>query len=160
MPGNLIVSGTPQTLRTTLGSCIAVCLFDPHLGYGGMNHYIYSRSSEADAGYSYGNLSIPELIKKMTDLGSRVSSLQASLAGGASRIIPSNGLSAGQKNIQVAEEILLEYRIPVVSRNVGGCYGRKVRYSTGSGVLEVELLEDCLSACSTTGKSCRTGSSS
>ena len=39
--GEHYVTGDPEvTLTTILGSCVAVCLWDPERGVGGMNHFL------------------------------------------------------------------------------------------------------------------------
>jgi hypothetical protein len=38
--GEVVASATPLLLQTLLGSCVAVCLRDPVVGIGGMNHIL------------------------------------------------------------------------------------------------------------------------
>ncbi|MEI6986387.1 MAG: chemotaxis protein CheD, partial [Rhodospirillaceae bacterium] len=40
LPGDIYCDRTPQYLGTVLGSCVAVCLWDSQLRFGGMNHYL------------------------------------------------------------------------------------------------------------------------
>ncbi len=140
MPGEMLVFSSSRTLRTTLGSCIAVCLYDSRLKIGGMNHFMYSRSSDPEADDKYGDHAVPSLIRKMLDQGCRISDLKASLVGGAA-MTHTQVSHPGLKNIKVAEEVLKTWGIPVVLRNVGGSRGRRVRYSTDSGHLEIKFLD-------------------
>ena len=39
-PGQVFVSPDPTEVTTILGSCVAVCVFDPVLRLGGTNHYL------------------------------------------------------------------------------------------------------------------------
>ena len=39
-PGQVFVSPDPAVVTTILGSCVAVCVFDPVLRVGGTNHYL------------------------------------------------------------------------------------------------------------------------
>ncbi len=39
-PGNLFAHRTPHIVTTILGSCVAVCLWDPINNIGGINHYM------------------------------------------------------------------------------------------------------------------------
>ncbi|HEX2974864.1 MAG TPA: chemotaxis protein CheD, partial [Bacteroidales bacterium] len=39
-PSTLFVSREPVIVNTILGSCVAVCLYDTLLKYGGINHYM------------------------------------------------------------------------------------------------------------------------
>src|SRR5438067_1584935 len=40
LPGQMFASRQPTTVTTILGSCVAVCLWSPRTGGGGMNHYL------------------------------------------------------------------------------------------------------------------------
>lgn len=154
-PGDLYVSCTGAVLRTTVGSCISVCLYDSEKRIGGMNHFMYAVSSKEGSDDQYGDIAIPNLIKKMIDMGASLRNLKASLVGGASSFSSANNVSAGQKNINIAEEILSEKGIPIVFSEVGGCYGRKVQYITDSNELKFTMLEDCMGHCKREGDSCR-----
>ena len=39
-PSNLIVTKTPGIIKTVLGSCVAVCIWDKLQKTGGMNHFM------------------------------------------------------------------------------------------------------------------------
>ena len=66
-PSTLYVSKEPLAIQTILGSCIAVCLFDPTLKYGGMNHYMVPLwNGQGLESPRYGNIAIDMLINKMT----------------------------------------------------------------------------------------------
>ena len=45
--GGVHVSGDGVVLKTLLGSCVSVCLFDPVTRVGGMNHFALPRASTA-----------------------------------------------------------------------------------------------------------------
>jgi len=38
--GQISVATEPTEITTILGSCVAICLWDPGSGVGGMNHYM------------------------------------------------------------------------------------------------------------------------
>jgi chemotaxis protein CheD len=40
LPGEYFVSSENMVIMTVLGSCIAACIWDPHLNIGGMNHFM------------------------------------------------------------------------------------------------------------------------
>ena len=84
MPGELYCDRTPQCLTTVLGSCVALCLWDSHLRFGGMNHFMLpNRPSNAPLSFKFGDVAVPELIEAMLVLGSNPRHLQAKLFGGA-----------------------------------------------------------------------------
>jgi chemotaxis protein CheD len=129
---------------TVLGSCIAVCLWDPVLKLGGMNHYMLPLwNGEGLPSPRYGNIAITKLIEKMLSLGSQKASLKAKIFGGASSAsFNSKGLvSVGDRNIMLARDILGDERIPILGSDVGGKFGRKVIFFTDSGSVLVRKLK-------------------
>jgi chemotaxis protein CheD len=138
MEGTIFVSTKECHVTTILGSCISVCLWDPFLKIGGMNHYLLALwNGDGLATPRYGNIAIPKLIKKMMKFGSAKKNLRAKLFGGAHVLsFSDNGIkSAGWSNIMLAEEVLKEEGIPIVASDLGGKYGRKIRFNTKTGVV-------------------------
>jgi chemotaxis protein CheD len=128
-PGELEVT-------TLLGSCIAVCLWDPSRACGGMNHYMLPLwNGEGLPTPKYGNVAIEKLIEKMLQFGCLKRNLIAKCFGGASLIADATDLmQIGARNFDVAEELLAIHQIPIVAREVGGQRGMKVIFNTQSGV--------------------------
>ena len=84
-PGNLFASSNPHVVTTILGSCIAVCLFDPTKKIGGINHYMLPLwNGEGLPIPRFGNVAIKKLIEKMEMLGANKRTLQAKVFGGSS----------------------------------------------------------------------------
>lgn len=110
-------------VKTVLGSCVAVCLWDKTLHYGGINHYMLPYWTGNDlASPKYGNIAIEKLVEKMRFMGCRVEDLEAKIFGGGELIDSIDGRSVtqiGERNIEVAKRLLAEYKIPIVSSCVG-----------------------------------------
>ncbi len=138
-PGFIFVSQEPYFIHTVLGSCISVCLWDSVNRFGGMNHYIYSSCSNGEPNGRYGEVSLPHMLKLMTDMGSKKTNLRAHLIGGA-RNIQLNSL-VGDENIALAEKWLKKNRIQIVTKDVGGEHGRKVVFHNQSGEVYVYRVE-------------------
>jgi chemotaxis protein CheD len=139
--GQLFVSPSPITLSTVLGSCVAVCLFDYELRYGGANHYLLPFREGAGATARFGNVAIDELVTRMLALGSRRRDLRAKIFGGACTIAgrdPEESL--GAQNVEVARELLDRYEITIVAEDVGGTRGRKLLFHTDGGECWVRRL--------------------
>jgi chemotaxis protein CheD len=68
-PGKVFCSKRPHIVHTILGSCIAVFLWDPILQFGSVNHFMLP-NKEGSASFKYGNVAIPEIIKRMLNMGS------------------------------------------------------------------------------------------
>lgn len=139
--GQLLVSKEPCHVTTILGSCIAVCLWDPHHRIGGLTHFILPfRSGEADSTARFGNVAVEMLLAELGRLGGRA--LRARVYGGAclSDSLYNGGSHLGRRNTEVALEVLARHRIPVVERDTGGRQGRKLTFYTDTGEAAVQLL--------------------
>jgi chemotaxis protein CheD len=135
-PGTLFVHREPHLVTTVLGSCVAVCLWDQGSRVGGINHYLLPLwNGEGLPTPRYGNIAIIKLIDKVRAMGAG-SKLIAKVFGGASMWEKTDGLLAvGQRNIELAIELLDQQRIPVVSSDFGGSVGRKIIFHTGDGTV-------------------------
>ena len=142
-PGGLFVSSEECVVRTVLGSCISVCLWDPVLQAGGINHYMLALwNGEGLPSPRYGNIAIPKLIENMLKLGCKRHNLQAKIFGGAAVLGNSTGvLNIGTRNIQLAEEMLKNEKIPIIGRGVDGDSGRKILFNTKTGRVLSKRLE-------------------
>lgn len=142
-PSTLFASKEPYVVKTILGSCVAICLWDPVSGIGGINHYMLPNWSGNDlASPKYGNIAIDKLLERMAHLGAKRENLKAKIFGGG-EIIESraNGALVGERNIRVARMILEEKKIPVVASSTGGKKGRKILFFTDTGEVRHKFLE-------------------
>jgi chemotaxis protein CheD len=126
-----------------LGSCVSVCLWDPRLKIGGINHYMLPFwNGEGLASPRFGNIAIMKLIEKMLALGADRHNLQAKVFGGGDMLKATSALmNIGQRNIVLAQDMLRDERIPIVSADTGGKHGRKLLFNTKNGVVLVKLLK-------------------
>ena len=144
-PGYVYFSRRAANVRTVLGSCVTVCLWDRRLKCGGMTHFLYPSVHEPErATAKYGNVAVLALVKMMKEAGCRNGDLVAQIFGGA---YPegSNGNSVGGENVRVAHAVLERKEVPVISQDVGGMMGRKIVFDTGTGhvaVLKVHKIRD------------------
>ena len=134
-PGALFTNKKPYLVNTILGSCVAICLWDPILSIGGINHFMLPLwNGEGLASPRYGNIATNKIIKNMEALGSLKRNLKAKVFGGAEVIATSsNHYHIGMRNVKMAEQLLAEHRITIVSSSVGGKQGRKIIYNTHTG---------------------------
>jgi len=134
-PAALHVAPEPGYIHTILGSCVAVCLYDPVQQMGGMAHYMLPLwNGEGLASPKYGNIAIERLIQKMESYGSRRYHIKAKVFGGGEVIETQNAyFYIGKRNIDTAFDLLADYRIPVIGSSTGGKYGRKIIFNTYSG---------------------------
>jgi len=141
-PSALFADANPHIINTVLGSCVSVCLYDPVLKTGGINHYMLPFwNGQGLASPKYGNIAIVRLIEKMISLGSRQPNLVAKVFGGAN-IFESEleHFQIGERNIVVAERTLGEYNIRITGSSVGGNLGRKIQFHSQTGEVRQRMI--------------------
>ena len=142
-PGQMIAAPESSAVTTILGSCVAVCLYDPPTGIGGMNHFLLPfDSGEGHAAGRFGDRAVPELIERLVALGAEPKRLQAKLFGGACVLeaFRDRDNHLGSQNVQVAQKILAAAAIPIVGADVEGQRGRKLIFYTDDGSAWVKPL--------------------
>jgi len=142
LAGSIQVPACPQVITTVLGSCVSVCLWDSVLRIGGMNHYMLPFwNGEGLASPKYGNIAVAKLLERLEDQGSHKRNLRAKVFGGGVVLNVTNPfMNIGERNIQLAEDILRQENIPIVSADTGGRTGRKIIFHTDSGIVFVKKL--------------------
>ena len=142
-PSALFASKTPHQVQTILGSCVAVCLYDERLRWGGMNHYMLPWwDGKGVPSPKYGDVAIEGLVEKMIMMGSQKYNLVAKVFGGASQhSLGDTGMQIGLRNIATAENKLDSYGIKIVAKNVGGKQGRKIVFHTETGQVFMKYLD-------------------
>ncbi|MEO5339155.1 MAG: chemotaxis protein CheD [Magnetococcus sp. MYC-9] len=135
LPGALFAKDGDYIITTVLGSCIAVCLWDPRLRRGGMNHYkLPLWNGDGLPSPKFGNIAIIKLIEHMQEMGCNKRELKAKVFGGGAVLQSSSGfLNVGQRNIEIAHELLAQEQIPIIAADVGGEVSRKVIFTTQDG---------------------------
>ncbi len=143
LPGAIFVSKENYFVTTILGSCVAVCLYDAKLKFGGINHFMLPYWSGQGLGSPrYGDIAIIKLIDEMQKYGSEKKNLIAKLFGGASVLDYSNtSMNVGGRNIQLAKDLLNENKIKLLSENTGGKKGRKIIFKTQTGEVYHKFLD-------------------
>lgn len=103
--GELYASKNPAVVHTLLGSCVAVCMFDPIKRIGGMNHILLPGNGDLkdfSDSTRYGINAMELLINMIMNLGGNRNRLVAKAFGGGNilaGISEENG--PGQKKCQV-----------------------------------------------------------
>jgi chemotaxis protein CheD len=134
-PGQVFVSAEAASVTTILGSCVAVCLWDPARGLGGVNHYLLPHRSGGATSSRFGDVSLGQLVDRLVALGGVLSRLRAKVFGGAwvTRVSPPTEGHLGQQNVEVARRLLEREGIPVVAEDTGGDHGRRLVFHTDDG---------------------------
>jgi chemotaxis protein CheD len=140
LPGEFFVHDEDMLIMTTLGSCIAACLWDRERRIGGMNHFMLPDSGgDADSG-RYGSYAMELLINELIKRGASRLTLEAKVFGGGAVISGMTSLNVGERNTQFVLDYLKTERIAVVSKDVLDVYPRKVCFLPASGKAMVKRL--------------------
>lgn len=138
LPGEYYVDDQDILIMTTLGSCIAACLWDRNANVGGLNHFMLP---EGDAGDGrYGSYAMEVLINELQKRGASRNALEAKVFGGGQVIAGMDTINVGLRNTQFVMDYLKTERIPVVSKDVLDIYPRKVCFMPASGKAMVKRL--------------------
>jgi chemotaxis receptor (MCP) glutamine deamidase CheD len=142
--GGVHASHEPTVIKTLLGSCVAVCLWDADAGVGGMNHFLLPEGrahGPFDDATRFGVHAMDRLMGEMLKLGAHPRRIVAKVFGAASVLdLPGQAGSVPQQNIEFVRSFLARESLRVVATSVGGTLPRQVRFYTDSGKAMVRRL--------------------
>jgi chemotaxis protein CheD len=134
-----VTCGKNDVMKTVVGSCISLCIWDKETNRGGMAHIMLPehdpRKSEAPG--KYADTAVQHLITLLRREGSDPSQLVAKIAGGAS-MFGDTLLNIGERNTEVVRSKLSEQDIPIVFEDVGGSSGRNITFRCENGEITVK----------------------
>ena len=133
--GDVHAASEPTLVKTLLGSCIAVCLYDPVRAVGGMNHFMLPRGTDGEgASPRFGVPAMERLIGDLEDVGGARPRFVAKVFGGAHVLEgEDSSRSVSKRNIAFVRTFLEARGIPVLAEAVGGSAPRHVRFHTAAG---------------------------
>jgi chemotaxis protein CheD len=141
--GDYLASKEPVTIKTVLGSCVAVCLFDRANGIGGMNHYMLPEGPPGVVSARYGSHAMDLLIGRIQQLGGRRANLVAKVFGAAHVLrVRSQGVSVPVQNAEFVLRFLEDEEIPIIAKDIGGKTPRRVIMQSWSGRVFVHRLPE------------------
>lgn len=151
---DLAISNSQDDYLVTysLGSCIAVVIYDPVVKVGGMLHYMLPESSlDAEKASKnpamFADTGISLLFRQSYQYGTKKDNIVVKAVGGA-QILDENGVfNIGKRNYVAMRKIFWRNNVMIAAEHVGGSVNRTVRLemSTGrvfikvSGLGELEL---------------------
>ena len=125
-----------RPIATLLGSCVAVCLYDPKLRIGGMNHFLLPSRSKGDHADTdvvlAGDFAMEVLVNAMLGKGAQKSRIVAKAFGGGT-IVTSIKMPIGARNAAFAKDWLEREGISLIGSDLGGPWARKVVWATATG---------------------------
>ena len=137
----------PGILKTVVGSCIALCIWDKVKKIGGMVHIMMPRSKNGApiSKGKYADTAVHALYDEMVNRDCKKHHLVASIIGGASvfgnQLAVNGKKTIGTQNFETAKEMIQQYQIPIQTVEVGGTFGRRVVFDCALGNITVTMLD-------------------
>lgn len=143
LPGEYYVTKHDEMITTVLGSCIAVCAYDPLLKLGGMNHFMLPSGGEAtdllSKSFRFGDVAMEKMINDMLKNGSKVRNIVFKAFGGGRML--ENMSDVGARNIEFLEKFMQLEGLKIVASDLGGPYPRKVNFHVDEGRIRMKRLQ-------------------
>jgi chemotaxis protein CheD len=144
--GELAVSDNPidRIVTHALGSCVAVCLFDPVAHVAGLLHILLpesrinpARAQEQPAAFA--DTGIPMLFGAAYRLGAKKNRCVVHLVGGAevTSLSTSTAFNIGRRNLLAARNALWRNGVLIKAESVGGTQVRTVSIDVARGAIQV-----------------------
>jgi len=135
-------SDDPSTvfLVPGLGSCVGLVVYDPAAGIAGMAHIMLPTSNgrPGERPAKFADSAVELLAEVLVDRGARRDRLLAKAAGGA-QMFRSQGtfMAVGSRNADSVRATLEAAGIPILASDLGGTWGRTIRFFMGTWLLNV-----------------------
>lgn len=146
-PGDVACADRGERLETLLGSCVAILLTDPRRTVGAMCHVVHAGepSGAPTRETAFGNAALAEMGRLLRQRGIDARQCQAWVYGGGNMFPGQTDSSAdqghiGAANFEWALTALHEAGIRVLGVSLGGYAYRKLRWTIGPDMPEVELV--------------------
>lgn len=145
----MAVSNAPDDVLITysLGSCIAVIIYDPKAKVGGMLHYMLPESSldleKAKLNPTmFADTGIAMLFRQSYQYGAKKENIIVKAVGGA-QILDQNGIfNIGKRNYLAMRKIFWRNNVLVAAEHVGGMVNRTVRLEMQTGRVILKVAGD------------------
>ena len=138
----LKIAHGPTVLRTILGSCVGICIYDRMKKIGGLAHILLPLDTSNCANIEkFAETAIPYLVQLLIKEGAKKEFMSAKIAGGASMFKFEASVSLGQigeRNIEETKKTLEKLQIPLLDEDTGGSSGRVIDFFLDDGHLKVK----------------------
>jgi chemotaxis protein CheD len=137
-------------LAPSLGSCVAVSVYDDKNRIGGMVIYMLPNAEEMafaasdDHPYMFADTAIPKFIQAAEGFGLAKEEMTVSVVGGGQMLGQAGRSDVGGRNIAMARRLLTQLGITPERVDVGGRYNRTLCLRITDGVVQVNVAGQSL----------------
>ncbi len=136
------MGNNPAILRTILGSCVGICIYDRIKKIGGLAHILLPNDTSNGANpEKFADTAVPYMVQMLLKDGAKKEFMSAKIAGGASMFKFEANVSLGQigdRNVEEVKKALQKLQIPIVEEDTGGNSGRVIDFFLEDGRLKVK----------------------
>lgn len=135
---------TQDTLITySLGSCIAVTMYDAALRLGGMLHFqLPSAKMDLEKSrlkpYMFADSGLEALTQRLRQLGAATRTLKVKIAGGAQVMNDANFFNIGKRNYAAIRQWLWKNGLFIDAEDIGGQQPRNMTLAIDSGIVTIK----------------------
>ena len=143
--GDLFTAKTGELVAYSLGSCVAICLYDAPARVAAMAHVVLPAApgrAQTTPG-KYADTAVPALLDALKQQGASLFRLRCKIAGGAAVLAIGGGGSLpniGQRNVEAVKAALAKANVRVQAEQTGGNQGRTVRLDAATGRVLVRTV--------------------
>lgn len=138
-PGEFHFGSADTRIRTLLGSCVSITLWHPQRHVGGMCHYLLPSRTRRDSmplDGRYANEAIQLFDQAIQRTGLAPREFEAKVFGGGNMFNAQSTrpqFDIGARNVEIALQMLMERKIPVLAEHHGGKGHRKLVFDVQTG---------------------------
>jgi len=151
-PAELCVTDKPSVVRTVLGSCLAVTMFNRRLGVSAICHALLPQHALKEPSNNarseklkYVDYVIPKMVARMKSYDIKLEEIEVKLFGGAGMMNDQaeqvKNQPVGKLNIDTAIKVLEAEGLKLKTSDVGGTFGRKLFFYTHTGEVLLKRLK-------------------
>ncbi len=153
-PGEYFVGNASHRIRTILGSCVSVTLWNPAKRIGAMSHFLLAArnktegrdTEDAHLDAKYGDEALRLMVRELARHNVDPAQCQAKVFGGGDMFpFYKNGdaYNIGRRNGEAAHALLQAYGIEVISESLFGMGHRHIIFDVGLGHVWSRQVSPC-----------------
>ena len=138
-PGEVFIGDRSHRVRTLLGSCVSITLWDERLRVGAMSHFLLAgrgRPADGPLDGRFADEALALMLQGLQRLGASAQRCEAKLFGGG-HMFPERALDeafqVGRRNGETAVRLLQLHGIALRSQSLFGAGHRRIAFDIDSG---------------------------